>query len=327
MIKMKKKRLIIGSLLAVVIIFLLFRQIDFKKLANFEIKINFYLLAGAFFLSVFSNLIRAKRFNYILNNSLKLTDAFRITSFYNFYTSLFPGGLGEVSFIYLIRKKIKPHIPTGLSSVMVTRVYDVLMMSVFLLGSLVMFSRGIINKEKYIFLAGAGVIIAFLIIRYLDKAIEKINKVFCYLARNNPVWLSKVKNNLELTTIFLRNNKKKNVALFFITLLFWGINFLVVQLFFWSFGLKINYLESILLGTISNMIVMIPLSTFAGFGYLEGGFTLGLILIGLAKEQAVIYSFIFHLVLIGFTLGLVVIGVLLGINFPRLKNLKTSKEF
>lgn len=313
--KIKKKKLIIGSLLAIVIIFLLFRQIDFEKLRNLKISINYSLLTISFLLCVLSNLLRAKRFNYVLNNPLKLVEMFRITSFYNLYTGLFPGGLGEFSFIYLIRKKVKKYLSSGLSVIIMTRIYDILILAVFLLITLVSFGKDIkIDRGKYIFAVSLITAMVFLITHQISKIIKKINDLFNVLFKSKSAWSKKINTNLKLTRLSLENNKSKSLSLVLMTGLLWAINFFIAQLFFRSFGVELNYFEAILMVTISNIIAMIPINTLAGFGYKEAGFAFGLMLIGLAKQEAIIYGFLVHMLTLAFMLAVALIGILVSLK-------------
>ena len=313
---MKKRRLIAGTSLAVLLIFVLYKQIDLETLRNFRVKIDFYLLIAALSLYILANIVRAQRFNYIMNNCLKLIDMFKITAFYNLYTGIFPGGIGELSFIFLVRKKIKKYVPSALSSIITTRIFDILVTSVYFLCSLIILGRLKSELEKYIFVV--IVIILFLMLHlYIDKIMMILSKMLSVLTQRYVAWLKSVADNFRHTSENLEDNKNKSFLLFIFTFPYWGVNFFIIQLTFWSIGLEISYFESVFLGAISNLTSTIPINTIGGFGYKEAGLTLGLIFIGVAKSDAVIFSFLVHLLHISFMFMLALISKIASAKFSN----------
>jgi len=311
-----KKKFILGTLIAVFIIYLLVRQIDLEKIKDLSIKIDFYLLSVAFLLLVVANLVRAARFNYVLNKPISLKEMFRVTSFYNLYTALLPGGVGELSLIYLLKKKIKNHISLGLSSIVITRIYDILIIMALFLVGLFMVGNIEIDKSKSILIMGPLIVALLLIIKYIHKIVEKLGQLFLLLAKQSA-WAHKVVKNLKEAAIFLESNQKKKLPLFITSFFFWLITFWTVQLLFWAVGIHLDFWGAVVVGTLANLIMMIPINTLGGFGYQETGVALGLIFLGIVKSEAVIYSFIYHLLVIGVLLGLALVGFMLGLNFRK----------
>jgi uncharacterized protein (TIRG00374 family) len=307
----KKKKLIIGTFFAGVIIFILLKQVDFAGLQGRKMYINYHLLAVTFLFFTFLNMIRAERFNIVLNREIKFRELFKVTTYYNLYTGLFPGGLGELSFVYLIRSKMKSHIPAGLSCVFITRVWDILVMAGFLLLSLLFLDN--INPAKKDYLAIFLIIAAiFLTAHYAGSIIGYLVKRLSRLVgpKAPPGRLCVLIDNLNRTADALGDNRSKAGTLFFVTVIFIGARFFVIKLFFQSLGLSISYFEAVLLGAICNIITLIPLNTFGGFGYQETGIALGLILIGIPKSEAILNGFIFHLLSIIFMAMLALVGLL-----------------
>ena len=316
---MKKKKLIIGSLIAGVLIYFLFRQLDLQKLHDLKIVINFQLLLMAFILYIISNIMRAKRFNFVLGNQLQLVEMFRITSFYNLYTGLLPGGIGELSFIYFIKQKIKQHMPVGLSSVVITRIYDILITAFFLLGSTIVLTNLRVEKGIYVFLVSIIIVTLLFIIKYIDAIIVRFIKLGEFFIKSDIAWLNKAKEAARLAANILKENKNKKIPLFFITFLFWGINFLIIELSFRAIGVPLSYFEAVFMGTILHITTIIPLNTLAGFGYKETGLALGLIFIGFVKHQAILHSFFFHLLTILFMVLLAFIGLLMNVKTVKIR--------
>lgn len=309
----KKRRLLIGSVVAVFLFFFLFKQIDFDKPYNLKIDFNYNLLSIAFILYFIANVVRAERFNLLFSQRLNFPDIFNITTLYNLYTALFPGGLGEFSFVYLIKKKVRKNIPTGVIAVLVTRIFDVLIISIFAIFSLLSFSDIQFNFVKYFYILLILICSLSLTLIYLPVISKKILKILDFRLRRNNFWKAKLRDNILSFCSIIESNKKKNFFLFLSSTLFWGIIFFMIQLFFWSIGVRLNYFESIFIGTISSIVSIIPLNTLGGFGYKETGLTLGLILLGIIKNNAIAYSFLIHLISLAFVILLVCVGF--SVNF------------
>jgi uncharacterized membrane protein YbhN (UPF0104 family) len=74
-----------------------------------------------------------------------------------------------------------------------------------------------------------------------------------------------------------------------------------------------------MMGTISNLTAVIPLNTIGGFGYKETGVTLGLLLIGTTKNNAIVLSFLVHLLSIFFVVILSAVGFMLSMKLRSKK--------
>ena len=308
---LNKKKLIPGTILAAIIILLLICSIDLDKFASLRLDFNWLYLFIAFIILIPVNLIRALRFNYLLDFSFKLTEIFSITTYYNFYTTIFPGGVGELSFIHLIRKNIDKNISYGLSAIFLTRVYDILLMLLFCGAVLPVIHFTDFNKEKLILFIIGCVVVISLIAYYLDAVIQLVNRVFLFLAnKTKSRWIIKIRDILEQTEEISKQSKKKAKMVFLLSFFFWAVIFFIIQLLFWAIGVKLNYFESVLLGTITNLTNIIPFNTIGGFGYKEVGIAMGLIILKISKNEAIMISFVFHILSIFFMTLLGLVGLL-----------------
>jgi uncharacterized protein (TIRG00374 family) len=290
---MHKKKLLIGSVVAIVIIFILINNVEFKKLNSLKENFNYVYLVFAFIILILGNLIRAVRFNYLLNYSFKFSEIFTITTYYNFYTAIFPGGIGELSFLHLIKKNIKQNIPHGLSSIFLTRFFDILLMTIFFAGALPIINIENLNKQKLGIMILIITVFILLVLRFHVILINKINYIFEGLSEKYK-WALKIRDALKQTEEILIVNKKKSKVIFLLSFFYLGMIFFIVQLVFLSVGVKLNYFESILMGSISTLVTITPLNTIGGYGYKETGLTLGLIFLKIAKSEAIVFSFLFH---------------------------------
>lgn len=293
---LNKKKLAPGTILAAIIIILLIYNIDLDKLASLRLDFNWTYLCLAFIILIPVNLIRALRFNYLLDFSFKLTEIFSITAYYNFYTTIFPGGIGELSFVHLIRKNVNKNISHGLSAIFLTRVYDILLMLLFCGAVLPVIRFPDFNKEKLVLFIIGCIVVISLIAYYLDAVIQLVNRVFLFLAnKTKSRWISRIRHILEQTGEILKQSKKKVKMVFLLSFFYWAVIFFVIQLLFGAIGINLNYFESVLLGTMTNLTTIIPFNTIGGFGYKEAGISLGLMILRIPKNEAIMISFVFHI--------------------------------
>ena len=305
--------------MAAVIIFILYRQIDFEKFQSLSFKIDYTLMVAAFTLYVGSSLIRAKRFNYLLDNGVKLIDMFKITSLYNLYTGLLPGGIGELSFVYLLRKKVEGSVPAAFSSVIITRIHDIFIMAVFLLISLLIVGNAEVTKAEYVMIFAVIIIMLFLI-RYIDLIINTINKTLSLVIRHGSFLLNTIEHLSRVGRI-MRVNRDKSLSLLFVSASYWVVNSFIVQLLFRSMGVNLGYFEAVLMTAITIFVSIIPFNTLGGFGYKEAGITLGLMFIMVDKNSAIFYSFLFHLLSLGFMFALATLGMLTDVKLTKVREL------
>jgi uncharacterized protein (TIRG00374 family) len=318
--KINYKKIIIGTVVSIFIIVILFRNLDFEKLKEIDLSINYFLLFLALLLSITATFFRSLRFKISLKNEISLKSILSKTLFYNFYTRFFPGGIGELSFVYMLRKSVERGSVRSVNSLMITRLYDLLTITIFLLAG---FGFNQLNTDETNVYLIFFIVIAMLfgcVILFLDRIISLFEKIF----RKSK---SKIGKRIYVLVGELKNeslhNKKNKYLMFGYSVLFWAINYLMVYVFCHSINMQISYFDAIIVSSFSIITGLIPINTLGGFGYKEGGLTLALIFIGFIKQDAIIYAFLIHLV----SLFLALLSAGVGLIIEMINKIKKNEEY
>lgn len=294
---------IIGFIISVVLIYFLLGFVNPNDILNTLQNLPLQYLILCFVLYVLIILMRTIRFNYILETKLKFSQLFNIISIHNLLTNVIPMRLGDFSYVYFMRKK-GVHISKGLSQLLIVRVYDVFAISLLFIIStfFVKDAPSIVNYYvKIIVLFLTSLLLGFLLFLKFDKKLIRL------LKKINPIKLDLVDKFFLTVEDLIKNFKKswkiKTALMLFIQSLFvWILNFLLTFYLIQGFGLSFTVWEVSLIFTFLIILIMLPISSFSGFGVWEGGLTGAFTAFGISLESAVAASFAYHLILILFFL-------------------------
>lgn len=275
-----------------------------------------YLVAG-FGLYATSYFFRALRFKLLIRSkNMKFYDLFKIVSIHNMVNNLLPMRLGEFSYIYLI-KKHKITLMEGIESLLISRVLDIISISLFFLISVygladrIGISSQMINLIVIVWFV---VFISSMLIQFNRKPILLVcSFLFKIIKKFKNSKLNKFGFSImsEIQTISEKPFSNYIFGNSFITSLILGINLYSLNYILINFGLNIHLsiLEVVFISTFPVFSSLLPIQGLSGFGTTEGAWVLGFYLLGLPLNIAIITGFSMHIVTIlyftllgGFTL-------------------------
>ena len=99
---------------------------------------------------------------------------------------------------------------------------------------------------------------------------------------------------------------KTGLILFFQSFIVWVLNYVMTYFVIKGFGINFNFWEISLIFTFLIILIMLPISSFSGFGVWEGGLTGAFTAFGIGLDKAVATSFAYHIILI---LCFVIMGI------------------
>lgn len=99
-------KVIISAIISIFLVYFLLKEFEIKELIDVLSKLNIILIFGAFLLYLMLILIRTLRFSTLLKKSLPLIELFPIVCKHSFFKVIVPFKIGELSFIYFLKKKI-----------------------------------------------------------------------------------------------------------------------------------------------------------------------------------------------------------------------------
>ena len=126
-----------GLILTLLLIFILVSRIEPEEIVEAIQRLNPYMVLLGFFVYLGGLLSRAFRFKIVLNNKeLRYYDLFTIVAVSNLINNVLPARTGELSYIYLSKKRIKVPLKHGVASLLVVRIFDAISISTILLLSI-----------------------------------------------------------------------------------------------------------------------------------------------------------------------------------------------
>jgi uncharacterized protein (TIRG00374 family) len=315
---------ILALLITVILLALLFTQINLEDVITTLKNINpLYLIAG-FILYTFSYFFRAWRFYILLNAEVGIRDLFNIECVHNAINSLLPARAGELSYIYLLKKINNKTTGEGIATLVVSRIFDFIAL-IFLFFIATVMVKDIPTNIIAVLWIIAGftlflVIILVLLLTTGKKFVILIQKTAEKLhIENNRGVNYLVRKGFETVESLDKIRMKKSMpALMASSLLIWGVNYFLVYLLMAGLNFQISLLFVVLGGTFIVLTSILPIQGIAGFGTTETVWTLVFVPLGLSVDQAIISGFCFHIIMI---LYFSVLGIYGAIKIKAWKNL------
>ena len=268
-------------------VYLIVRYIDFKFFFEelHKVKYSFLIIASICLLLNF--IIRAIRFELLLEMKNKITFFFLSTMHYLLNKTL-PARMGEASLPILLKRHLKIEYQKGISTLLFFRVQDIFVMVFFLLISLFFVDYQSINFVKIILFSLSGIV--FLVLFWLF--FSKICDFLIFLISKIKVkFLSKITqeliNSLTLTKEFKeKRNSKFLINNLLITVANWFFLYLYYFFLLLAFGLKLSYFQSVFGVSVANFSFVIP-NSVGNIGPFETGWGIGFYILGISKDIAI----------------------------------------
>ena len=303
--------IIIGVSISLVLVWLLLRQINLNLILTSIKSISISVLATAFMLYIVSNIFRAQRFRIISSKKYSLKYFFDVTSVLNMMNVLLPSRMGELSYLYLL-KKSGTKVTEGIASLFLARIFDFIALSTIFLVTVLFITRNRLIQSimliiGLILLSFTILFITFII--YENKFIIIIKHIAkkLYLDKNNTAKIV-FKKIFEVTqSLHAAKSKKAVLQIMLYTYLIWLSYYLISYLILRSAGFHISIITLSIGLTLSVLSSIIPISGIAGFGTYEAYWTIIFISLGVEKEAAITFGFVNHIINL---LYVVVIGII-----------------
>ncbi len=179
--------LILGTIISVVALYLAFRHVPLKDLANYLKSINYFWILPSVFVALLSFAFRVYRWQIILESAHRVGfwQAFHPLMIGFMINCILPGRVGEIARPAILKKNENVLFSTGLATVAAERAFDVGIMIVFsavLLSTIHIDPKLDITFGKYHFnkdmlLAVGGITLKFLVLLLLGLIALSIAKI------------------------------------------------------------------------------------------------------------------------------------------------------
>lgn len=303
---MKKRAILIGVLISIILCYFLLRAISFNDLFVTFARLSFFSFTLAFLLYVFVYLLRTVRFMTLLDGRIRFFKLFFIVSLHNLATVVFPFRTGEVSYVYLTKKE-GVNASEGIASLLLSRLFDfIAVFLIFVLGYFYLgnFSRDIGLAFVWFSFFTVGLFLFVLsIVRFklrLKVIFERLLSLFS-LGDNRAIRYIQQELGYIVDAFRSISSRRVLIVTLFQSLALWLIMFVFTYYVLTVFGLSVSFLEAIVGGSIALAISLLPIQGALGFGTTEAALTIAFLLLGFEKELIISVGFGYHILSLVFT--------------------------
>ena len=305
---MSKKiaQIILSIIISGALIFVLSREASFNELGAVLQLVNSKSFLAGLLIFTMANVLRTIRMSYILFSKPLDLRIFAILMFNNMIAFIVPFRLGEFSFIYLSKKKLKLKVSNALSTLFVVRFFDFHITTLLLCAALVLI---FFSNQAYI--SASVVLLLFLVMAIglfvfsLPGTWNLIYRLLIKLVqRSSPggkFYASVVR--IESLVIAIRENvsdalaSKKKYFLFSVSLLIHLLGTVMYYIMMQSMGIDIGFQFVFISIALANIAAIFPLA-IAGYGTIESGMLTGFLMSGLSYDGSFSLSLILHTLLL-----------------------------
>jgi len=235
--------------------------------------------------------------------------------------SILPARTGEISYIYLVKKKHNVPTGEGAASLVVVRVFDFITISLIFFIS-AMFVRDlpeVISKAIWI-IAGVTIFMVLILI-----AVANFGKLFMDVVTKitNRIGIERIEmikyllqKTDETVQSFKLVNSKQIMWIFIFSMLIWFCNYSMSYILIKQMGIRIPIFDILIGLTFSVFASILPIRGIGGFGTSEGVWTIVFMSLGVSKQLSIASGFGYHILL---TIYYLIIGCY---GMMRLKTIK-----
>jgi uncharacterized protein (TIRG00374 family) len=302
----------------------LLSQLDISASIKIIRELPISLLIVGFLCYALGFYLRAIRFRLLLPPEKSVKHLFPIVLVHYTALNIIPARLGELSYIYLLKKVNNISTGCSVSNLLIARVFDQITISLlFLVSWPFMDLSSQWMKTLSLFVSGFLILMTILlmgILAYKEKCIAWIKILVTKFGWANTTIIRRIIHEMEEVVIALRGIQvKKNAATVLgvsvlIWMSIWGSNYALLQ----AFQVDFTYVQVIFSSTCIILLRVLPLQVVSGLGIHETTWVFIALALGISKDIAITAAFGSHILSIIYLLIFGTYGVLrLGMNMSN----------
>lgn len=237
------------------------------------------------------------RIQHCVNHPVAFSKAMYCTSIYIAWLGILPARLGEVAGIAVFSSKLEMPVGSAIASVVVQRIYDVLILCGLLIALL----------TQTVYGGTTGLVIASLVVIGLIAVLLTLPFWLDLSARilfpwRRKKWLKVLLSVALQARTWYRHQSQRDAVLWLAgsTLCKWLFNISAMTLIFSACQIEITPALLALIAILMHFFGAIPIQSFGGFGAAEVGLTAILVSQGIPADQAIATSFVVRFVSLTF---------------------------
>jgi hypothetical protein len=242
------------------------------------------------------------RFRVMLGDyRIPLLDLYTITSYHNFFNQIMPARTGELTFVYYLKKIGAIDISKGLHILVVTRIFDFIVISAFFICSIILYF-GAKTSLALVILGAVFLVISIITLFNLKWLVIWSGKLFHVLTerlrlQQKPL-IGRILGKIDVVVAEFSSFKAGRFVpmLALTSMLTWSTLYFLFYLTIRSFGIDIGIIQSVAGSTGGVLTNVLPINSFGSFGTLEVGWTGGFMLVGMNEHDAIFTGFGYHVI-------------------------------
>lgn len=238
------------------------------------------------------------RVQHCVNQPISLSLAMYANSLYIAWLSILPARLGELAGIAVFKRNLKMSTGSAIASVIVQRIYDVLVLSGMLVACM---SQSLYGGTTGILIAATTWLVLMVMLFTLPIWLTCGAKVL--YSRRSVSWLRKVLYVLLQARTWYRHQSAPGAIRWLVasTVGKWSVNLVAVTMIFAAVGVQFGLPLMATIVILMHFLGAVPLQSVGGFGAAEVGLTGILVSLGTPAEQAVAASLLVRVVFLCFS--------------------------
>lgn len=294
----------------------LLSQLDFREAAEIIRDVPPSLLAAGFGCYGLSFYLRAVRFRILLPDDQPKQRLFSIVLVHYTALNIIPARLGELSYVYLLKKVNGISTGHSVSSLLLARVCDQVAISLLYFSSS-LFVEFPSQWLKTVHLAVAGILGSILLMfiaigLYKERCMHWLHTLSVSFRWQHVKRVQRIFSTLEdiaeaLTAAQIRRHA---VPVLGLSLLIWLGIFTVNYTLLRAFGVSLSYIEVLLSSTFIILLGLLPIHVTSGVGLHETTWVVIALALGVPRNIAITAAFGTHLVSILYLFGFGAYGFL-----------------
>lgn len=229
--------------------------------------------------------------------------------------SLLPARTGELSYVYLLKKRHNKTAGAGAATLITARLFDMItILMLFFISTLFVSTRFDTPAEvRWMIIALMFVVTLVLIITISQghTFIMLLRKMATHLGMDKIRTLNYVFRKMdEATESFSDMHRVTFVWSALVSIVLWLVLYSVNYTLIIAMGIDMTFWTVLFASTFAIITTILPVQGIGGFGTIEGGWAIGFIAAGMSKEFAISSGFSVHIILISYVIILGYICIL-----------------
>ena len=306
---------LVAAIVTLALVAILLSQIEVADVVDTLTGIDpVYLLAG-FGLYVLSYFFRAVRFHILLNREVGLKDIFSIVCIHNMVNNLLPARTGELSYVYLLKKRHNKTAGVGAATLITARLFDMITILMLLFLSTLFVSTHFDMKVEARWITVAlmvGIMLAMLVIIYQGHVfVISLRRIADHLRMDKVPFIDYIFRKMNETTESFSDMRRGTfVWSALVSILIWIALYSMNYTLIIAMGIDMTFWTVLFASSFAIITTILPVQGIGGFGTMEGGWTIGLMAMGVTKGIAISSGFSYHIIVLFYIGILGCIGIL-----------------